>query len=328
MAHYLWLSFWPGTLIFDYGVQWTSGAAEVVPFAVLVGLLALAVGVALWQRRAAGFLGVFFFAILAPTSLVPGNRQTLAEHRMYLPLAAVIVLVVGWAYSLIPIARRRNFLAMGWLPLALVALPLAVLTIGRNEIYQSELKLYRDTVTQRPGNASAHTNLGNILRDAQRNEEAIAQYEEALRLRPNYPQVHYDLALALAGSNQMAEAMAHYAEALHLKPDYAEAHNNLGILLSRAGRDTEALGHLSEAVRLKANYTEAHFNLGLVFARIGRTQEAINEFEATLRLSPGFYRAHEAMGYVLQVLGRGSEAAAELETAARMRDGHSEPGRK
>src|SRR5665213_4191827 len=45
-------------------------------------------------RRAFGFLGLWFFAILAPTSLVPGMSQTLAEHRMYLALTPVIVAVV------------------------------------------------------------------------------------------------------------------------------------------------------------------------------------------------------------------------------------------
>ena len=319
VAHYLWLSVWPGPLIFDYGVKWTNGLAEVVPYALLVGALALATAVALWRRRAAGFLGVFFFAILAPTSLVPGNRQTLAEHRMYLPLAAVIGLIVGGAYALIPPARRGKILAWGWLPLGVVALGLGLLTVRRNDVYRSEMALYRDTVLQRPGNASAHTNLGNLLRDAKDYAEAIAHYEEALRLRPNYPQAHYNLAITLSDSNQIPQAIAHYEEAVRLKPDYAEAQNNLGIALARAGRNAEALAHLTEAVRLKRDDAEAHFNLGLVLARAGRVPEAIAEFERTLRLDPGFQRAHETLGYALQIVGRGREAAAELELAARLR---------
>lgn len=326
VAHYLWLSFWPRTLIFDYGVHWTNGLAEVVPYVALVGLLAIAAGVALWRRRAAGFLGAFFFAILAPTSIVPGNRQTISEHRMYLPLAAVIVLVVGGAYTMVPAARRRKVLAKGWLPLTAAAVCLGVLTVRRNQIYQSELTLYRDTAIKRPGNASAHTNLGNVLRDAQRYGEAIAHYEEALRLRPGYYQAHYNLAIALADSKQVPQAISQYEEALRLKPDYAEAQNNLGILLSRTGRDAEAVGHLAEAVRLNPGFVEAHFNLGLALARTGHVQEAIAEFEQTLRLNPGFYRAHETMGYALQILGRGREAEEHLRTAARMRA--AAPGEK
>jgi Flp pilus assembly protein TadD len=317
VAHYLWLSFWPGTLIFDYGVQWTGGFAEVLPYALIGALLAVATGVGLWRRRATGFAGAFFFAILAPTSIVPGNRQTLAEHRMYLPLAAVIVVVVFGAYQLSAAVRRQRFFHQA--ALALVALPLAILTFGRNEIYRSELALYRDTVIKRPGNASAHTNLGNALRDARHFEEAITHYEEALRLRPNSPQVQYDLAGALSAAQRLPQAIDHYEAALRLKPDYAEAHNNLGIALARAGRDAEALGHLAEAVRLNPNYTEAHFNLGLVLVRTGRLTEAFAEYRETLRLDPSFDRAHEALGYALRLAGRDREAAEELETAARLR---------
>jgi Flp pilus assembly protein TadD len=319
VAHYLWLSFWPGTLIFDYGVQWTRGLAEVVPYALLIGVLLVTVGRALWRRHAVGFLGVFFFAILAPTSLVPGNRQTLSEHRMYLPLAAVAVVVVWGIYRLIPTEKRPRFLALSWLPLTLIALPLAVLTYQRNEIYRSELALYRDNVLARPGNSSAHTNLGNALRDAQRFDEAIVEYQAALKIRPNYPQAHYNLGIALSASGQMAEAISHYEEAVRLKPDYVEALNNLGIALSRAGRDAEALRHLAEAVRLNPSYAEARVNYGLVLVRAGRVTEAIAEFERAVRLNPGFVRAHEVLGYALQMAGRRSEANAEIELATRLR---------
>jgi protein O-mannosyl-transferase len=83
---------WPHPLVFDYGTAVEKSAWAIAPQAVL--LLALAAGTirALWRRHWAGFLGVWFFAILAPSSsFVPIATQTMAEHRMYLPLIAVIV---------------------------------------------------------------------------------------------------------------------------------------------------------------------------------------------------------------------------------------------
>ena len=327
VVHYLRLAVWPSPLVFDYGVQWTTGAAEVLPYAVPVVALVGVTAVAVWRQRAVGFLGLFFFAILAPTSIVPGNRQTLSEHRMYLPLAAVIVLLVVLIVSLFPVARRRQLIAWGWLPLAGLALPLAVLTVRRNETYRSELALYQDTVTGRPGNASARINLGNLLRDSQQYEEAIAHYEEALRLRPNYPQAHYNLAIALKDSGRAPLAVAHYEEALRLKPDYPEAHNNLAIALARSGRDAEALTHLAAAVGLSPAYAEAHFNLGLVLTRLGRVGEAIGAFDQALRVDPRFFRAHEARAYALQIAGRDREAAAEMEIVTRLKSASREAGK-
>ena len=60
---------------------------------------------ALWRRSALGFAGVAFFAILAPSSsVVPVATQTMAEHRMYLPLAVVLALGIPGLYAL---AGRR-----------------------------------------------------------------------------------------------------------------------------------------------------------------------------------------------------------------------------
>ena len=70
-------------------------AREIVPYFTVLALLGLATAVALWRWPKFGFLGACFFFILAPaSSIVPVATQTAAEHRMYLPLAAVLILLV------------------------------------------------------------------------------------------------------------------------------------------------------------------------------------------------------------------------------------------
>ena len=63
-------------------------------------------------KRPAGFAGAVFFLTLAPTSsLLPIPTEVAAEHRMYLPLAAVIALTLTAAFGLISsrvaVARLR-----------------------------------------------------------------------------------------------------------------------------------------------------------------------------------------------------------------------------
>ena len=56
---------------------------------------------ALARKPWLGYLGVWFFVILAPTSSIVPIKDLAFEHRMYLPLAAVVVLAVFSAdYSL------------------------------------------------------------------------------------------------------------------------------------------------------------------------------------------------------------------------------------
>ena len=82
--------------VFEYGTFLVNRATKVALYAVGVVVLAVAVGVALWRRPVPGFLGAWFFVILAPTSVIPGRIQMIVEHRMYLPLAAVSALAGRW----------------------------------------------------------------------------------------------------------------------------------------------------------------------------------------------------------------------------------------
>lgn len=100
VARYLWLSVWPHPLVFDYGPFLVHGPGEVLPYALTVVALAALTVIALWRRPAIGFLGAWFFVILAPTSVVPVATQTMAEHRVYLPLAAVVSMLAIGVYAM------------------------------------------------------------------------------------------------------------------------------------------------------------------------------------------------------------------------------------
>jgi len=104
VTEYLKLAFWPHPLVFDYGTEiLATYPLTVVPYALI--LAAILVGVAFAWRRSPmmAFLGSWFFLILAPTStVVPIAKQPMAESRVYLPLAAVVVFVTLGSYALGP----------------------------------------------------------------------------------------------------------------------------------------------------------------------------------------------------------------------------------
>ena len=90
ILHYLRLAFWPGGLCLDYGWPVARTAGEIVPGAIVVGGLLAATVWALVRRPMWGFLGAWFFLMLAPTSSILPIEDLAFEHRMYLPLAAVV----------------------------------------------------------------------------------------------------------------------------------------------------------------------------------------------------------------------------------------------
>jgi protein O-mannosyl-transferase len=349
IAHYLRLTIWPEPLVFEYGVFWVTEAGKVVPYACVVGSLLAATIVALWRWPAWGFLGCWFFAALAPTSLVSTATQMIVEHRMYLALAPALAAIVcgghaalGKIFSgnrglkgdstadLVRWGPSRRLAASIWVAaLIIFAGTCGALTIARNRDYRSAEAMWTDTVAKRPENALAHNNLGTILdKMPGRLTDAIGQYEEALRLKPDYVEAHRNLGNAeLKLPGRRSDAVAQYEAALRLNPDYAEAHNDLGTALEPLpGRLTDAIAQYEEARRLKPDYVEPHINLGSVWLKSpGRLTDAIAEFEAALQLNPDDAEAHNDLGSAwLELPGRSTDAIAQYQEALRLNPDYAE----
>jgi tetratricopeptide (TPR) repeat protein len=319
---YLKLAVWPHPLVLDYGTDIVHHASEITPYVMVLAVLVAGTTVALWRWPVVGFAGAWVFVILAPaSSVVPLAGQPMAEHRMYLSLAAVIGLGVLELYTRI---GRRSMLVF-----AAAAVGLGWITIQRNKDYRSELTIWSDTVAKRPNSERAHNNLGVAWSKLPgRLNDAIAQYEEALRLKPGYAEVHYNLGAVWAQMpGRLNDAAAQYEAALRLKPAYVEAHYNLGVVWSQMpGRLNDAIAQYEEALRLKPGSAEAHNNLGLAWSQMpGRLNDAIAQYEAALRLKPDFAEAHNNLGLAwAQMPGRLNDAAAQYEAALRIKPAYVE----
>ena len=315
---YLKLAFWPHPLVFDYGTEiLATYPLAPAPYALIV-IVILAGVVMAWRRSPmAGFLGAWFFLILAPTStVVPIWEQPMAESRMYLSLAGVVVFVTLLSYAF---GRRSALVALG-----LVAVGLGALTVRRNHVYRSELSIWDDTVARHPQTSRGHYNLGIAFSKLpDRLPDAIAQYEEALRLKPAASEVHNNLGLELAKMpGRLPDAIAQYEEALRLNSAAPEVHNNLGIALAKMpGRLPEAIVHFEEALRINPEFVEAQNNLAYALTGMpGRLADAIAHFEAALRLKPDFAEAQTNLADALMdVPGRMPDAIAHYEEAVRLK---------
>ncbi len=314
IAHYLRLSLWPQPLVFEYGTFWVDHAVNVLPAVGLVSALAVSTLVATWRKPTLGFTGLFFFGVLSVTSIVPGTTQMIVEHRMYLPLAAVLVLLVLGLHAVWP-ARRRWAIAP-----AVVALILT--TQARNDDYRSDLRLWRDTVAKRPANALAREMHAQALERAGDTTAAIAEREAALRVFPGFAVAHCNLGDTLSRLGRINEAIPHYETALQEKPNYADAHNGLGSALAQAGRLPEAVEHFTRAVALFPEFAEArhnlsalHNNLGNAFAQLDRLPEAERAFTEALRLAPENANYAFNFGNLLLRRGRLSDARAHFASA-------------
>jgi len=315
LARYLRLSVWPDALTFDYGTAALKAPAASLACALVVIPVVIAAGFALARRPMVGFLAALPLLVLAPTCVVPVVTQTIAEHRMYLPLASEMVLAAVAAHA----AGGRRAL-LGLLGAAAV---LGFLTFERNRDYRSETAIWSDTARKAPLNARAHCALGlSLLSGPGQGEAAAEEFRKALLLEPHYPLAETELGIALNGSpGRGAEAVGHFRAAIRMDPSFALAHFQLGLSLAQSGQTEEGIEELRRAESLDPENADTHNNLGVALCVAGRLTEGMEEMRAALRIRPGFATAHFDLGCALEQSGRHAEAAREFEAVLALRPG-------
>jgi tetratricopeptide (TPR) repeat protein len=303
---YLRTAFWPVSLVFDYGEpneRLTIGGAAPYGIAVLV-LLALT-AVALWKYPPIGFAGAAFFIILAPSSsIVPIATEVGADRRMYLPLAALIVLVVVAARAGLkagPYTRQKNVPYIG----AAVVVALAIATMRRNADYRTELSLWQTTLDRMP-NARAHRNYATVMKRAGRHDrDVIFHLREGVRL--GHPEGRYAVGFELYEQGYRDEALAELRQFIRENPNDAEvksAYLIIGRALADQGRHEEAIAAFDAALRVDPAFLDARGGRADALLNMQKYDAAIVEYEAVLAKRPRFAKAWNNLGVALVQAGR------------------------
>ncbi|REJ66407.1 MAG: tetratricopeptide repeat protein [Planctomycetota bacterium] len=320
VVEYLRLVFWPHPLNLDYGRAVPRELGEVaLPGGFVVALL-LVTAVALWKRPPLGFLGAWFFLILAPTSsILPILTEVGAERRVYLSLAAPVVLLVvgGWrlltkffARSVAPAAPRKakaradgqatppRELIVGGLALLILLAVLVPVTRSRNRDYHDTVTIWQTAVAARESNPRAHRNLGFELHNAHRLDEAAASYRRALAIEPAYQQVHFDLGLVYKDLRELAAAEHHLRRAAELNPGDAKALNSLANICQEASRADDAIALYRRALEIEPDHPSASLNLAIALDRQGRPAEAIPYYARALEIRPELRQARARLEHL------------------------------
>ena len=309
IVRYLRLAFWPRGLVLDYGEPAHVTFGDVAPYMIVVVTLLVGTVVALVRNWPVGFLGAWFFLTLAPTSsIMPISTEVGAERRMYLPLMAIVALVVA------PVARA--FMARASIVFALVAGLLSIATIQRNAEYRSGLTLWQTVLDRWPPHARAHRNLAAELKLANRRDEEIEHLRAAVK---DLPELRNVLGLELLALGRHMEAADELRIYLRDRPRDADAWSNLGNALDALGRRDEALDAFKRAVAVNPDNGFSQRNLALQYLQANDFDNAVTHAREGVRLTPGDPEAHNLLGLALIGQQKVDEAIAEFRTSLRLR---------
>ena len=287
IVRYLSLSFWPRALVLDYGVPQPRHIADVAPQLAVIGVLLTLTVVALFRWPAAGFLGAMFFLTLAPTSsVIPISTEVGAERRMYLPLAALVVLVVVLIARYV---RPRRAMAVA---AAVVVAALAIRTVDRNRDYATALSLWQSVVDRRP-HGRARFAFANELMQAGRHDEATAQLRLAVADDPD-ARAGLGTELLLQGKlEEGVDVLQAFVDANPSLPNrlparalLAQAHRALAEGALGQHDAARAADEARKSLAFDATSADSHNILGAALAQQGDIAGAIPEFKTAVRLNP------------------------------------------
>ena len=119
--------------------------------------------------------------------------------------------------------------------------------------------------------ASPHAGLGNIYRNQNRLDAALAEYQTAIRLDRTDAVPHAGLGHVYYAQSKLDAALAEYQTAIRLDPKYALPHVGLGNVYRNQHKPDEAIDEYQTAINLSSTMPDPYYNKGLVLLRESRS---------------------------------------------------------
>ena len=310
-AKVLWLyvfqCIWPRWLSVDHALRPPLYISDQIGWMLLSSILLLAIAALYWQRKyAAWFLMLSPLCVLAMTSSVIPTADLWVDHRMYVPLACMMTILV-WGLRTILNRLQGPLQTARFLPwvVCVICLLFSARTWVRAGDYCSGMQIWRSAIAENPDNDRAMQGVIGHAREESPGRPVLSVLSAALRAAEETGVVP-TVALGRLGE-QYAElgesqrAINLLTRAIRLDDQYffdgyrggrrnSERFGmqiNMGLALASLGQLPDALEQIGQAF-LYGDSADARALAGSLALQIGETAEARGHFERALELRPGW----------------------------------------
>lgn len=145
--------------------------------------------------------------------------------------------------------------------LRILALELLAEGLSRTNQTEQALKTLIDLDQLKTNDVVVLGNIGLMLTDLLRYEDAIVYLQRAVNLNPKYAIAYLNLGLALSKNGDNEQAKACYLKAIHIDPHFMQAKHNLGRIFSDEGRIDEAQQIFEEVLKSEPNNLKVQGNV-------------------------------------------------------------------
>jgi len=260
-AWYVAKAFWPSHLaiLYPHPPGLPPIGRMITASVLLVAITALVVATRRRRYLLVGWL--WFLGTLVPMiGLVQVGRQAMADRYAYLSFVGLFIMVCWGAAEW----SEQLHLRPACLRAASVAVLLALATVTHRQIgyWQDSYALWTRSLQVSSPNNEAETNLGVVLMNEGRLEEALPHLRAAVALKPSSPQYNLNLAICEQRHHDLAQAVEHYQTVIRLtQNDVAHnakwryhAFNNLSYTYRALGDSPQAYQSHEQAEMLARDY--------------------------------------------------------------------------
>jgi Flp pilus assembly protein TadD len=264
---------------------------------------------------------LWYLGTLVPViGLVQVGLQSRADRYAYVPLIGIFIAIVWlaqhWAKD--HEIRKKSLTIVA----ACILIALTIGTRVQAGYWQNSVVLFQRAVDVTSNNYVAHNNLGELLAQQGRLDEAAIHFTKALDINPSFAHARHNMGMIFVQRGNLDEAIQEFQKAIELEPTFADAYNKLGAALASRGRLDEAIASFSKAIEINPAYGSAHANLGSAYEQQGRLTEAIAEYALAIQSTADTTMAaqtHFKLGRLLARTGKRREAAENFKEALRLK---------
>jgi tetratricopeptide (TPR) repeat protein len=234
-----------------------------------------------------------FLILIAPTSSFVPIADPMAERRLYLPFIGLLFIAVDF------LSRWNTTKTTLAAALAVVLAAEAAATYQRNQLWNSAVDLWKDSVAKSPNKYRPRFQLAFAYFMAGADDDAIEQFQKVADLgKPTY-ELLIDWALAYDAAGKLDQALDKLKQAAAIERT-AHVFSQIGMVYGKMGKYPEALDALATAQQLSPRFAMTYYTRGNVYELQGNRAQAAEEYRRALSFNSQLQVARDALARVSQ----------------------------
>jgi tetratricopeptide (TPR) repeat protein len=138
---------------------------------------------------------------------------------------------------------------------------------------------YSKVINLDPVHYNAYNNLGIILKDYGKFNEAEKCFNISIKIKKDNPTALNNLGIIHDLKGEFEKAISSFKEAVEYNNNYAEAYLNLANSYQALNNEAQALASINKTLEINPFYVDAHFNKSLILLKSGNLKDGLVEYE-------------------------------------------------